>query len=89
MQQRVTKIDPRDNVLVALAPLSKGEVIDFAGAKNELVSDVPAKHKFAETELRPGHEIIMYGVLIGRAVSLIRRRSADHQKCTPRCTALS
>jgi altronate hydrolase len=76
MQQRVTKIDPRDNVIVALAPLSKGEVIDCAGEKNELVSDVPAKHKFAEIELPPGREIIMYGVLIGRAVSLIRRGEA-------------
>jgi len=31
MQQRVTKIDPRNDVIVALAPLLKGEVIDFAG----------------------------------------------------------
>ena len=73
MKRRVTKVDPRDNVIVALSPLSSGEVIEFAGKKDVLLTDVAAKHKFAEVDLPPGHEIIMYGVLIGRAVSLIRK----------------
>jgi len=76
MERRVTKVDPRDNVIVALSPLSSGEVIEFAGKKGVLLTDVAAKHKFAEVDLPPGHEIIMYGVLIGRAVSLIRKGEA-------------
>jgi altronate hydrolase len=37
---------------------------------------VAAKHKFAEVELPPGHEIIMYGVLIGRTVLRIQKGEA-------------
>ena len=53
-QQRVLQLNPRDNVLVALSDLRKGERITFSGSSYTLVTDVPAKHKFATESLGAG-----------------------------------
>jgi len=44
MNFRVLKLDSRDNVLVALSDLARGETVEWAGATQLLKSDVPAKH---------------------------------------------
>jgi altronate hydrolase len=67
MKQRVLKVHPKDNVLVALTDLKKGEVIEYDGASYALQEDVKAKHKFFTTDLKKGDKIIMYGVLVGTA----------------------
>jgi altronate hydrolase len=67
MQNSVLKIDAKDNVLVALTSLRKGDRIDFSDHAYILVSDVPAKHKFATQDLSAGDDVVMYGVLVGRA----------------------
>src|SRR5438874_2548599 len=72
-QTRVLRLDARDNVLVALTNLRKGETLQFAGSEYILISDVPAKHKFLIKDLAAGDEVIMYGVLVGRAVENLRR----------------
>src|SRR5690348_1445955 len=71
-QSRVLKLDPRDNVLVALADLSQGERVSFSGNDYVLLSDVPAKQKFLTHALPSGGEIIMYGVLVGKAMEALR-----------------
>lgn len=73
MQARVLKLDPRDSVLIALADLNQGEPIQFEGKTYTLVSNVPAKHKFATEDLSVGDEVVMYGVLVGAAVKQIQR----------------
>src|SRR4029077_125605 len=73
MKNRVLQLDPRDNVLIALANLSKGERVTFGGQSYGLGSDVRAKHKFATQDFPTGADIIMYGVLVGKAVEPIRR----------------
>jgi altronate hydrolase len=72
-QHRVLRLDRRDNVLVALTNLQKGEAIAFAEENYALLSDVPAKHKFLTRDVAVGGEIIMYGVLVGRATENLRR----------------
>src|SRR5260221_5574534 len=72
-QRRVLRLDPRDNTLVALADLRKGEAVKFAGSEYVLLSDVPAKHKFVTEELPAGGEVTMYGVLAGRTAEPLRR----------------
>ena len=67
------QIHPKDNALVALQDLGTDTPIDFEGASFKLIGPVPAKHKFAVTELLPGDEIIMYGVLVGQATESIPR----------------
>ena len=67
MNQKVLKIHPADNVIVALTDLKKGETIVLDGAEFLLADDIPAKHKFL-TEARAADDpITMYGVLVGRA----------------------
>src|SRR5256885_13632971 len=70
---RVLQLDPRDNVLVALTNLRKGEAISFAGQDYVLLSDIPAKHKFLTVDLPVNGDVIMYGVLVGRVVESLRR----------------
>ena len=85
MLNRVLKLDSKDNVLIALAGLHRGEQISFDSQFYTLESDVPAKHKFAAQDFATGAAIIMYGVLVGKTVAPIRRgellttRNIHHQ----------
>jgi hypothetical protein len=67
MQNSVLKIDPKDNVLIALTDLRKGERITHSDHVYILTSDVPAKHKFGTQDLSAGDDVVMYGVLVGKA----------------------
>jgi len=66
MPPRTLQLDPRDNVLVALADLPAGEPFAYGGQTYTLASNVPAKHKFAVQDFPPGSEIRMYGVRVGK-----------------------
>ncbi|HYM08318.1 MAG TPA: altronate dehydratase family protein [Terriglobales bacterium] len=76
MADKVLQLDSRDNVLVALADLNQGEQIEFSDKSYTLVSSVPAKHKFATQDLAAGADVIMYGVLVGRAARPISQGQA-------------
>jgi altronate hydrolase len=71
MSRTVLQLDSRDNVLIALTDLKGGEGIEFSGKVYPLSKNVPAKHKFAMRRLEIGDDVIMYGVLVGRAVKPI------------------
>jgi altronate hydrolase len=71
MKQRLVKVHPDDNVLVALANLSKGETVSYNGEEFILQDEIQAKHKFVTTDLNKGDAVIMYGVLVGRAQAKI------------------
>jgi altronate hydrolase len=73
MKSKVLKLDFRDNVLIALTDLHQGDEVEHEQQRYILVSDVPAKHKFATDDLSVGADIVMYGVLVGKAVSPIRK----------------
>src|SRR3984885_15160173 len=72
-QRTVLKVNPDDNVLVALTNLLKDERIVFEGQEYIIREPVKAKHKFATVDLAAGDPIIMYGVLVGRAQEPIAR----------------
>jgi altronate hydrolase len=65
--QRVLKVHPDDNVLVALTNLTKGETISYNNESYVLQDNISAKHKFTTVDLNPGDNITMYGVLVGKA----------------------
>src|SRR5258708_39669805 len=71
MPNSILKIHPADNVFVALTDLKAGEKITYLGNPIVLVNDVPAKHKFAEKDMQAEDEIIMYGLLVGKAIQQI------------------
>jgi altronate hydrolase len=63
--EKILRVDPKDNVLVALTPLTVGQTVTFLGEDYVLQSDIPAKHKFAMRDLANGDEVIMYGGKVG------------------------
>jgi len=71
MKQKITKVHPKDNVMVALTDLQAGEEVTYQGEIYIPIEFIPAKHKFAVTDLPEGTDIIMYGVLVGRTQSHI------------------
>lgn len=76
MNTRVVKINPADTVWVALTDLASGEKIDCNGVPVTLAHAIPAKHKFVERTLQPGEEILMYGVVVGKAIATIPQGGA-------------
>ena len=64
--QKLLKLDPRDNVLVALTALAANQPVTYAGKTYIPPTDVPAKFKFVEQEMPVGSEVIMYGVIVGK-----------------------
>lgn len=67
MKHTFLKINSHDNVAVALSLLSKGDILLVGNKTVLLKEDIDAKHKFFLVNLEPGDEIVMYGVLVGKA----------------------
>lgn len=72
------KINPADNVAVALRQLHAGEILPTDGKELTLTTDVPAGHKVALRDLEPGEEVIKYGFPIGRTTAAIPLGSHVH-----------
>ena len=68
------RITPRDNVAVALEPLSAGETVEGL----TLRTDVPAGHKVALEDIPAGQPVIKYGFPIGSAKEDIPAGSHVH-----------
>ena len=66
-KNKVLQIHHRDNVLVALRDLAKGEQVLFDHISYTMLDEVRAKHKFFMQDMKTGDEVIMYGVLVGKA----------------------
>jgi altronate hydrolase len=73
MTDAVLHLDPRDNVVVALKPLAAGADVHFGGTSCTVAEHIPAKHKLAVADLRPGDFIYLYGMVVGEAVEPIAR----------------
>ncbi|TZF85942.1 altronate dehydratase (plasmid) [Pedobacter sp. BS3] len=71
MSKKTVKVHPADNVIVALTDLQAGETVTHNDEEFVLADAVRAKHKFAQHDLEPGSDIIMYGVLVGKAQHFI------------------
>jgi len=72
-QKKIIKVNPADNVIVALTDLVQNEQIMFEGTTISPTTDVKAKHKIAEKDFTIGNDIIMYGVLVGKAAKPIKK----------------
>lgn len=66
---KLIKINPRDNVAVALQPLARGENICEAGAAVAAAEEIPQGHKIALAAIGAGESVIKYGFPIGRATA--------------------
>jgi len=73
MQKKVLKVNPKDNVIVALLDLPAGESVHLDGTDYTVLKDIKAKHKFAAVDFEDGDHIMMYGVIVGKANQSIKR----------------
>ena len=66
------KINPDDNVVVAIQDLKKGSQITVEGKAIRLAEDVPAGHKVALKDFAEGENVVKYGYPIGHAQRAIK-----------------
>jgi len=71
--ESILKIHPSDNVAVALTDLKKGDTVKLNDTSYLLIDNIPAKHKFVLVDIPGEGDIIMYGVLVGKAVTPIQQ----------------
>lgn len=69
MQQDWLRLDPADNLLVALRDLPAGRKIALMDTPFPLTERIRAKHKFTDRPLPQGAPLIMYGVLVGETLT--------------------
>ena len=60
-------ISPIDNVVVALHPIAKGELVQTDGLSVTALEDIPQGHKMAVRPIRAGENVVKYGFAIGHA----------------------
>ncbi|EJX06814.1 altronate dehydratase [gut metagenome] len=65
MKTKYLKINPADNVAVAITALKAGEKLRIGQKEILLNDDIPAGHKFALKDLAEGENVIKYGYPIG------------------------
>ncbi|WP_455169752.1 UxaA family hydrolase, partial [Aegicerativicinus sediminis] len=73
MKAKLITVHPSDNVAVALMDLYQGDRIVVNEKEIIILNDIKAKHKVALVDLNEGDQIFMYGVLVGKATSLISK----------------
>lgn len=61
------RINPADNVAVAIHPLPRGEKLQVGDKEITTLNEIPAGHKVALQDLKAGDHIIKYGSPIGHA----------------------
>jgi len=74
------KINPADNVAVALTDLIQGETIHIGNLDIVLHSAIPAGHKFALADIPENASVIKYGYPIGHAVKPISQGDWINEK---------
>lgn len=73
MSSPILKISEKDNLLVALQNLKKGDEVKFGDELVTVQTNVQAKHKFALRDFKEGEILVLYGVPVGRALRPISR----------------
>lgn len=73
MEKKLIKVHPDDNVAIALIDLWQGDKANYGGEEFIILSDIQAKHKMAMVDLKKNDKIYMYGVLVGKAMSEIKK----------------
>lgn len=71
-------IDSHDNVATLCTNGAKGDCIETAGNKIELLQDTPMGHKVALVDLDAGGKIIKYNAVIGTCTRAIRSGELVH-----------
>ena len=71
LKVRTLTVNAQDNVAVALTDLEAGEQLEVAGKTIILKENIKLKHKYALHDFDTGDELIMYGIIVGKATQPI------------------
>jgi altronate dehydratase len=74
----VLRVNPRDNVAVALARLNAGDWAHLDGVDVQITEPIPFGHKLALAVVPVGGGVVKYGEVIGRATSPIEAGQHVH-----------
>lgn len=66
---KTIQITARDNVVVALHPLARGEEVTVDGRTVTALEDIPQGHKMAIAPIKAGENVVKYGFAIGHALT--------------------
>jgi altronate hydrolase len=79
MNSNALKVNPRDNVVIAIRQIARGEDIVVEGVKLlAAAEDVAASHKIALTDIKAGGNILRYGEPIVQARDDIQKGQWVH-----------
>ncbi|MGC8990283.1 MAG: UxaA family hydrolase [Verrucomicrobiia bacterium] len=65
------KLHPNDNVVVLLRQVKAGDRIEIGSRRIVIRAALPMGHKIAVRPIKPGEQIVKYGVSIGTATAPI------------------
>ncbi|MCD8186248.1 MAG: altronate dehydratase family protein [Rikenellaceae bacterium] len=80
METKFLKINPADNVAVAIVALPAGEKVNIEGNEVTLTEEIPAGHKFALAPFAENDHVIKYGYAIGHARQAIDKGALVNEK---------
>ena len=69
---QVVHINPEDNVVVAIAPIAKGDEIRTRDIDITAIEDIPQGHKVAVKPIPKDEQVIKYGVSIGHTTEDVK-----------------
>lgn len=80
---KALSINDMDNIIVAIEPITRGEVIKYKDKKNnikeiEVLEDIIIYHKIAISDINQNEVVIKYGEYIGKAIVNIRKGTHVH-----------
>lgn len=71
-------IDPKDNVGIVTESVVPGDKIEIAGRIITVLDNIGLPHKIALMDLKPGDDIIKYGMVMGYATCEIKAGQHVH-----------
>lgn len=69
----ILKLQSKDNIIIALESLEKGKEVVWEGSSYVMQEYIPVKHKFAAQDFNIGDQLIMYGIVVGKATRNIAK----------------
>ena len=78
MPNKLFKINPNDNVAVALTEINAGEIATFSGGSLKILEHIPKNFKAALTNIKKGEKVIKYGYPIGETTTDISAGMVVH-----------
>ncbi len=77
-KQQLILLHPNDNVLICVAQIHAGDLLDMDGEKIPAQKAIAVGHKLARVNLQPGDKVLRYGAPIGSMVAAAAKGEHVH-----------